>query len=821
MLTPNLRTGHVIGQGGCTVQAIRQKTGAQIKVFDKVPHVDSSIVLVWGKEDPPLVTGPRYTDGDITKDIADIDASPASLATLQIWDLIVEDQEEGPFEASMVVGKSQVGCLMGKAGSIIHGMRTASGANMFVRRCEEVPDCAGYDDQMIWIKGNTKDIVKKALCNVMQRLRASPPPEGFIKKTIPKSMMPGAGYPQPYPGMPGYGMGPGMPPPGMPQMMGGPPPQMNPEFMGPPPGMDQRSLQRLTFRIVVPGWKVPHVIGKQGSTIKAMRDKTGANINVENQGKPQDGTPKKNDYVVLVTSPDTVQNMVAAAQHGISAVIEKLANIKFGSATGAEPQTSMADKTDIGMLLPRNQVGCLLGQGGSIMAGMRQLTHAQIALINTGQPGFPESAATDETFVHVSGTMQAVLAGMHEITMRLRENKASSVPMRGGRQLGGQRPMGPSNPQPMGYPANPAIAPRQLQAPQQVFVQQAPMMQQPQIQYVNQQGIPVQPQMVPMQQQAVLVQQPQMQQPQMQQQPQFIVQGQPGMVQQQPIQQIQQPQPTQVQQQTVQVQQQPGQQLSQAAIQQVPQQGGQGTYAMIQQQPNSYGNSASGVNEYQNSNYGVPQQPIEQEPVGQQPQSQQQPQGQQAVGIKTSQFCVPIEKAGNIIGREGSKVNQIRAVTGAQIKIHDAAPGGRERIIEFTGTDEQVHSAHLMAYSFMIEDQNVPQPASQVQQPSSQQQPAALSAPQQTQSMQSTQPAGANGHLYGYGNSGGNVQNGVPAQAPSPRQMPYPAQQYGQQTNGQSAQYGQQQPSSPAQGAYQPQYGQQSQSQNPQFRQQS
>lgn len=435
------------------------------------------------------------------------------------------------------------------------------------------------------------------------------------------------------------------------------------------------------------------------------------------------------------------------------------------------------------------------------MAGMRALTHAQIALINTNQPGFPESAASDETFVHVSGTMQAVLAGMHEITMRLRENKASSVPIRGGRR----QLEAPAQHAIAAYPANPTIAPplRQLQQPQQIIMQQQPMMQSiPQQIMVPQQQLGVSPQTLgvsaPLQPQTIIMQQPQLQQDMYQLlQP---VQQPLQQIPQQTIQTIQQPQTVQVQQQALQMQP-TGQQ-----VQQIPQQAPNGSYGVVTQQ-NTYANVP-----VQQTSYGVPQQQsVEQEPV-----NQQQPQ--QLTGIKTSQFCVPIEKAGNIIGREGSKVNQIRAVTGAQIKIHDAAPGGRERIIEFTGTDEQVHSAHLMAYSFMIEDQNVPQTNNVVKQETFSQQPATMSAPQPAQSMQPTPSAGSNGPSYGYGNNvSSHMTNGGNTQS---RQVSYPPQQYGNQANGQTGQFSQHQ-TPPTQGSYQSQYGQQSQNQNNQYRQQT
>ena len=49
----------------------------------------------------------------------------------------------------------------------------------------------------------------------------------------------------------------------------------------------------------------------------------------------------------------------------------------------------------------------------------------------------------------------------------------------------------------------------------------------------------------------------------------------------------------------------------------------------------------------------------------------------------------PQHEVGFIIGRGGSKIQSIRDQTGAAVRIHDSVDG-QERIVEFTGTAEQV-----------------------------------------------------------------------------------------------------------------------------------
>jgi len=69
---------------------------------------------------------------------------------------------------------------------------------------------------------------------------------------------------------------------------------------------------------------------------------------------------------------------------------------------------------------------------------------------------------------------------------------------------------------------------------------------------------------------------------------------------------------------------------------------------------------------------------------------------------KVIQFSVPNSKVGFIIGRGGTKIQSIRDQTGSAVKIHDSVDG-QERIVEFTGTEQQVHAAHALAYQFMMD----------------------------------------------------------------------------------------------------------------------
>ena len=63
------------------------------------------------------------------------------------------------------------------------------------------------------------------------------------------------------------------------------------------------------------------------------------------------------------------------------------------------------------------------------------------------------------------------------------------------------------------------------------------------------------------------------------------------------------------------------------------------------------------------------------------------------------EFFVDNEMIGCIIGRGGSTINEIRAVSGAQIKISNSEDGKQERKISICGVYESVQTAQLLINS--------------------------------------------------------------------------------------------------------------------------
>lgn len=60
------------------------------------------------------------------------------------------------------------------------------------------------------------------------------------------------------------------------------------------------------------------------------------------------------------------------------------------------------------------------------------------------------------------------------------------------------------------------------------------------------------------------------------------------------------------------------------------------------------------------------------------------------------QFQVPNEMMGAVIGKAGASINEIRSMSGADIKIGDNEPGNPMRLVTVTGSPEQIQLAQYL-----------------------------------------------------------------------------------------------------------------------------
>ena len=101
---------------------------------------------------------------------------------------------------------------------------------------------------------------------------------------------------------------------------------------------------------------------------------------------PKFGFGFHSSSIMILQHPD---DNISPAQEALLHVQSKIADL------GPDEDAVITSR----LLIPANQVGCLLGKGGSIIAEMRRLTRANIRIL--GKDDLPKCASSDYELVQV------------------------------------------------------------------------------------------------------------------------------------------------------------------------------------------------------------------------------------------------------------------------------------------------------------------------------------------------------------------------------------------------------------------------------------
>ncbi|KAF8406158.1 hypothetical protein HHK36_008238 [Tetracentron sinense] len=458
VLCPASKSGSVIGKGGTIISQIRQETGAKVRVEETVLGCDERVIVIVGSDKDAEVSNEQIKEAEEYNNVAeesddtkehdkndegkesppaeDLQSEKVTSSVQKALSLVFERMVQGepetdggdgesskssPFVVRLLVLSSQVGCLLGKGGSVIKQMSAESGAHIRILPRDKIPPCASPFDELVQLTGGL-DAVRKALQSVSQQLLENPPRDrdSFPGKPIgpssnpfdPPLHKPGA-YPTPNYHFPAQGA---------------------PYATGPHDGADYHSIAHpsipqfhesvipsrikpsqdiLTLRLLCHNEKVGVVIGKGGTIIKTIQHETGCNIKI------MEGVPDSEDRIIVVSGPEHPDDRISAAQDAIVRVQSRI--------VGAVPDSKEISVLSR-LLVSSNQIGCLLGKGGAIMAEMRKVSGAYIRIL--GKDQLPKCASENEEVVQITGEFEAVKEALLQITTRLRRHlfRDSSFP---------------------------------------------------------------------------------------------------------------------------------------------------------------------------------------------------------------------------------------------------------------------------------------------------------------------------------------------------------------------------------------------------------
>ncbi|KAK8476065.1 hypothetical protein V6N13_001606 [Hibiscus sabdariffa] len=442
VLCPKAKSVSVIGEGDSLVAQILQETGANVKIEEAVPGNDEIVIAISGSEssDKEIEVGTmqgKEDDGDeanaanqndeekendennnnkvldYVKGLKSVnESSCVKKALLIVFERMIE-AEQGSDVADKETVKSftmvlrllvlsgQVGCLFGKGGSVIKQMSAESGAQIQILPRDKLPACASASDELVQITGEF-DAVRKALQSVSQQLIENPPrdQDSFPLNITGQSSQSFGPRPEVHP------------PPNHSLSSQGAPFAAGPrdvEFHSPLPshipGRMMPSPEMLTFRLLCYDDKVGAVIGKGGSIIKSLKQETGCDIRVV------EAIPDCDDRIIIVSSPVHPYDRISPAQDAVLRVLVRL----YRAIPDSKDKTMM-----VRLLVSSNQIGCLLGKGGAIIAEMRKSSGAHIRIL--GKDQVPKCALEGEEIVQINGDLDTVRDAILQITSRLRHH---------------------------------------------------------------------------------------------------------------------------------------------------------------------------------------------------------------------------------------------------------------------------------------------------------------------------------------------------------------------------------------------------------------
>lgn len=398
LLCPSEKTGCVIGKGGAVIRQIREETGARVRIEDPFPGCNDRVVIIMADAGPR-----RRWEGVVD---SEEELFPAQRALVRVFERVARGEEgeggeqkdvQGLAACRLLTPSGHVGSVLGKGGKRVEKIRLESGAQIRVLPKEQVPHCAVAGDELIQISGSFS-AVKKALISVasclQDNIRADSPTFLTIKPYL-------GSLPAPYPPVDAYPQRGYLPSPHGPdyhhRAYSSNPPLDN--IISPRWKLPEEAV---VFRMLCSNDKVGTIIGKFGVIIRSLQSETGAAIRIIDAASDFD------DKIILIAALESYEWKHSPAQDAVLRVHSRLTEASI-------------DKTLVSarLLVPAQQIGCLLGKGGSIITEMRRITGANIKIIRSEQ--LPKCAQPNDELVQVSGSCQSVIEALLQVTNRIRE----------------------------------------------------------------------------------------------------------------------------------------------------------------------------------------------------------------------------------------------------------------------------------------------------------------------------------------------------------------------------------------------------------------
>ncbi|KAJ6917301.1 hypothetical protein NC652_019614 [Populus alba x Populus x berolinensis] len=425
LLCHESRIGGIIGKGGNIIKGLQQQTGAKIRIEDAPLESPDRVITIVGS-----VTQSSVVFSGIE---SAIEVSQGQEALVRVFERILEVAAEsdsvagGLVSCRLLAEISSVGAVIGKGGKTVEKIRKDCGCKVKVL-IDKLPVCASSNEEMIEIEGDVS-AVKKGLVAVSHRLQdCQPVDKTRVISSKPVEALSRVSFPE---------VGVEVRPqhsavrPTIAQHSVAPPTVTNSSidyasgshlFSLEPERVSTLDTstpqQQVVFRILCNNDRVGGVIGKGGNIVTALQNETGATISI---GPKVAGCDER---LITVTASENPESRYSAAQKTVVLVFSRV--VESVIEKGLDPGSSEGSPVSVRLVVSPNQVGCLLGKGGTIISEMRKATSTSIRIIGHDQ-GNPKCVPETDHVVEILGDFLNVKDSIYHITGRLRDNLFSSI----------------------------------------------------------------------------------------------------------------------------------------------------------------------------------------------------------------------------------------------------------------------------------------------------------------------------------------------------------------------------------------------------------
>lgn len=424
ILCPDNVIGSVIGKSGKVINSIRQESRAKVKIVDPFPGAKDRVILIYcyvkEKEDVEVDEefNERQTLCSAQDALLKVHAAIANaVASIEESDNKRRKDKE---ECQILVPSSQSANIIGKAGATIKRLRSKTKANIKVTAKDNndpIHSCALDFDNFLLISGES-DAVKKALFAISAIMYKFTPKEEIPLDTAVPEAPPSIIIPSDVPIYPATGLYPTVdpiaPPRSLPSVLGpGHVPELQgyaetgstfPVYSSTLPVVSGYSgtsrSEELTIRVLCPTNKIGRVIGKGGSSIRSVRQVSGARVEVE------DAKADRDDCIITVISTESSDDLKSMA---VEAVLLLQAKINDEDD----------DTVTMRLLVPSKVIGCIIGKSGSIINEIRKRTKADVRISKGEKPKYIDPA---DEHIEVVGEVSNVRDALIQIVLRLRDD---------------------------------------------------------------------------------------------------------------------------------------------------------------------------------------------------------------------------------------------------------------------------------------------------------------------------------------------------------------------------------------------------------------